>query len=167
MKYFTTIIFLMAGVVFCTAQNDTTIIKNKQMKQAPEELQKLLNDIQQEETQKVSRDAEIEIDGLLIDETKTKNGRDFYDYFFRDWVPPQNAKNYSIFITEKPYRLTTTMIEIRINETLVFQSFLQPRSDIVEILSQQAVARTALYLQNYEEIVKQLEGADQSGSGIF
>ncbi|SEU16990.1 curli production assembly/transport component CsgE [Draconibacterium orientale] len=157
----------MAGVVFCTAQNDTTIIKNKQMKQAPEELQKLLNDIQQEETQKVSRDAEIEIDGLLIDETKTKNGRDFYDYFFRDWVPPQNAKNYSIFITEKPYRLTTTMIEIRINETLVFQSFLQPRSDIVEILSQQAVARTALYLQNYEEIVKQLEGADQSGSGIF
>lgn len=157
----------MAGVVFCTAQNDTTIIKNKQMKQAPEELQKLLNDIQQEETQKVSRDAEIEIDGLLIDETKTKNGRDFYDYFFRDWVPPQNAKNYSIFITEKPYRLTTTMIEIRINETLVFQSFLQPRSDIVEMLAQQAVARTALYLQNYEEIVKQLEGADQSGSGIF
>ena len=59
------------------------------------------------------------------------------------------------------------MIEIRINETLVFQSFLQPRSDIVEMLAQQAVTRTALYLQNYEEIVKQLEGADQSGSGIF
>ncbi len=157
----------MAGVVFCNAQNDTIFIKNKEVKQAPEELQQLLNDIQKEETEKVSRDAEIEIDGLLIDETKTKNGRDFYDYFYRDWQPPQNAKNYSIFITERPYRLTTTMIEIRINETLVFQSFLQPRSDIVEMLSQQAVARTALYLQNYEEIVKQLEGADQSGSGIF
>ena len=157
----------MAGVVFCTAQNDTTSIENKQVKQAPDELRNLLYDIQKEEAEKVSRDAEIEIDGLLIDETKTKNGRDFYDYFFRDWVPPQNAKNYSIFITERPYRLTTTMIEIRINETLVFQSFLQPRGDIVEMLAQQAVARTALYLQNYEEIVKQLEGADQSGSGIF
>ncbi|WP_319480858.1 CsgE family curli-type amyloid fiber assembly protein [uncultured Draconibacterium sp.] len=159
----------LASISFCTAQNDTTTIniKNKVVKQAPEELHQLLNDIQKEETQKVSRDAEIEIDGLLIDETKTKNGRDFYDYFYRDWSPPQNAKNYSIFVTERPYRLTTTMIEIRINETLVFQSFLQPRSDIVEMLAQQAVTRTALYLQNYEEIVKQLEGADQSGSGIF
>ena len=159
----------LASISFCAAQNDTITIniKNKEVKQAPEELQQLLNDIQKEETEKVSRDAEIEIDGLLIDETKTKNGRDFYDYFYRDWLPPQKAKNYSIFVTERPYRLTTTMIEIRINETLVFQSFLQPRSDIVEMLAQQAIARTALYLQNYEEIVKQLEGADQSGSGIF
>ena len=59
------------------------------------------------------------------------------------------------------------MVEIKINETLVFQSFLQPRGDIVEMLAQQAVARTRLYLQNYEAIIKQLEGDDRSGTGIF
>lgn len=157
----------MVCVATSNAQTDTIFNQPDTLQQVPEDLQKLLKQIQEEESENVSRDAEIEIDGLLFDETKTKNGRDFYDYFYRDWQAPLNARNYSIFITEKPYRLTTTMIEIRINETLVFQSFLQPRSDYVEMLAQQAVSRTGLYLQNYEELVKQLEGADQSGSGIF
>ena len=61
----------------------------------------------------------------------------------------------------------TTQIEVRINETLVFQSFLQPRGDIVEQLTHQAVARTQLYLANYEDIKRQLEGDDRSGTGIF
>lgn len=151
---------------FCCAQTDTTKA-SKQIKEAPEDLKELIKEITAEKAKKVSRDADLEIDGLLFDETKTKSGRDFYDLFYRDWEAPANAKNFSIFITEKPYRLTTTQIEIRINETLVFQSFLQPRADIVETLSQQAVARTQLYLQNYEAILKQLEGADQVGSGIF
>ena len=79
----------------------------------------------------------------------------------------QRMRNYSIFISEKPYRLTTTMVEIKINETLVFQSFLQPRNEYVEMLAEQAVARTTIYLQNYEEIIRQLEGDDRSGTGIY
>ena len=104
---------------------------------------------------------------MLFDETKTKSGRDFYDYFYGGWEAPPNASNYSIFISEKPYRLTTTLIEIKINETTVFQSFLQPRGDIVEQLARQAVAQTQMYLANYEELMRQLEGEDQSGTGIF
>jgi curli production assembly/transport component CsgE len=148
------------------AQTDT-IQNKKQLIEAPADLQKLIKEITAEEAKKVSKDAEIEIDGLLFDETKTKSGRDFYDYFYRDWEAPPKARNFSIFISEKPYRLSTTQIEIKINETLVFQSFLQPRGDVVEMLALQAVARTKLYLQNYEEIVKQLEGDDRSGTGIF
>ncbi len=148
------------------AQTDT-IQNKKQLIEAPENLQKLIEEITAEETKKVSKDADIEIDGLLFDETKTKSGKDFYDYFYQGWEAPAKARNYSIFISEKPYRLTTTMVEIKINETLVFQSFLQPRGDIVEMLAQQAVARTKVYLQHYEEIIKQLEGDDRSGSGIF
>ena len=59
------------------------------------------------------------------------------------------------------------MVEIKINETLVFQSFLQPRNEYVEMLAEQAVARTTIYLQNYEEIIRQLEGDDRSGTGIY
>jgi curli production assembly/transport component CsgE len=61
----------------------------------------------------------------------------------------------------------TTLVEIKINETTVFQSFLQPRGDIVEQLALQAVAQTQMYLANYEELMRQLEGDDRSGSGIF
>lgn len=46
-------------------------------------------------------------------------------------------------------------------------SFLQPRANIVEQLAQQAVAQTQMYLSNYEELIRQLEGDDQTGTGIF
>lgn len=169
-RYFIAIQFVLMLIICCSfsthAQTDTTKT-TPTLKEVPTDLKKLMDKIVAEETQKVSRDADVEIDGLLFDETKTKSGRDFYDYFYRDWQAPPKAKNYSIYISEKPYRLTTTQIEIKINETLVFQSFLQPRGDIVEMLAQQAVARTTLYLQNYEAILKQLEGDERSGSGIF
>ncbi len=109
----------------------------------------------------------LEIDGLLIDESKTKTGKEFYDLFYQQWIAPTNIHNYSIIIKEKPYRLSTTMMEISINETIVFQSLLQPRGDIVEGLVQQALGRTHMYLQNYEDIIRDLDGDERSGNGIY
>lgn len=166
MKLLLSILLIPVCFGVCSAQTDS-IKASKQIKEAPDDLKQLLKEITEEKAKKVGKDADLEIDGLLFDETKTKSGRDFYDLFYRDWEAPVNVKNYSIFVSEKPYRLTTTQIQVRINETLVFQSFLQPRGDIVETLAQQAVARTQIYLQNYEAILKQLEGADRAGSGIF
>lgn len=166
MKSILSILLMFICIGFCNAQTDT-IKASKQIKEVPEDLKQLIREITEEKAQKVSRDADLEIDGLIFDETKTKSGREFYDLFYRDWEAPSNAKNYSIFVAEKPYRLSTTQIQVSINETLVFQSFLQPRGDIVETLAQQAVARTQVYLQNYEAILKQLEGDDRAGSGIF
>nr|WP_321356815.1 CsgE family curli-type amyloid fiber assembly protein [uncultured Draconibacterium sp.] len=157
--YFCSLAF--AGVAQTEATQDTL-----QFKEAPEDLKKLIEEISATK-EKVSSDADIEIDGLLFDETKTKSGRDFYDFFYTAWEAPEGARNYFIYISEKPYRLSTTMIEVKINETPVFQSFLQPRNDIVEQLAQQAVARTQIYLANYEELVRQLDGDDRSGTGIF
>jgi curli production assembly/transport component CsgE len=169
MRIFICILFLLTLALTGTAQTDTIQGRRDtlQLKEAPESLKKLIEEIKAKETKKASTDADIEIDGLLFDETKTKSGKDFYDFFYSGWVAPANAKNFSIFIAEKPYRLTTTLIEIKINETTVFQSFLQPRGDIVEQLAQQAVEQTQLYLANYEQLMRQLEGEDQSGSGIF
>lgn len=135
-------------------------------KELPENLKKLIEEITSKK-EKVTKDAEIEIDGLIFDETKTKSGKDFYDYFFSGWSAPVNVHDYSIYVLEKPYRLTTTLIEIRINDATVFQAFLQPRGDIVEELAKQAIAQTRMYLANYEQIMQQLSGKDQSGSGIY
>jgi curli production assembly/transport component CsgE len=146
--------------------NDTLLKDTTQLKEAPESLQKMIGEITKQQEQ-VSKDAELELDGMLFDETKTKSGKDFYDYFYSMWEAPPGARNFSIFITEKPYRLTTTQIEIKINETLVFQSFLQPRADIVEQLAEYAVAQTQMYLANYEELMRQMEGEDQAGTGIY
>lgn len=168
MKYLFIIIIFTAFTFFCTAQTDSTGQERDtiHLKEAPESLQKLLEEVTASINQ-TSKNTDIEIDGMLFDETKTKSGRDFFDFFFSQWEAPPEAKNFSIFITENPFRLTTTQIEIKINEITVFQSFLQPRADIVEQLAEYAVAQTQLYLANYEELMRQLEGEDRAGSGIF
>ncbi|WP_299579821.1 CsgE family curli-type amyloid fiber assembly protein [uncultured Sunxiuqinia sp.] len=134
---------------------------------APKVLQELLEKITQKATEETEIEIEIEIDGLLVDNTKTKIGRDFYDLFYANWEPPVNAKNYTITILEKPFRLTSTLIVVSINENVVYQAILQPRQEIVEQLSEQAAAVTFNYLKNYEEIMRQLNGEDQAGTGIF
>jgi len=180
------VLFVIFFFLFATnaiAQVDTTSMKHnkidslsnykipgdtsKVIKDAPEVLKDLFENIIKEETRKFNKGYDLEIDGLIIDQTKTKSGREFYDYFFRDWEPPKGASNYTIYIEEKPFRLNTTFIEILINETLIYQSFLQPRSEFLENLAQESIATTQMYLANYEELLRQLGGNDVKGTGIF
>ena len=165
MKFFGSIALVLVALTGF-AQTDSVRVTDG-ARTAPESLHKLVEELNATKAESVSQDADIEIDGLLFDETKTKTGRDFYDIFYSIWEAPLSSKNYSIFINEKPYRVSTTRIEVKINETLVFQSFLQPRGDIVELLAEQAVSRTYLYLKNYEDIIRQLDGEDRAGSGIY
>lgn len=114
-----------------------------------------------------SSEVEIEIDGFLVDDTKTKAGREFYDLFYAGWEAPKSAKNYSITVTEKPFRLTSTLIVVSINDDIVYQDILQPREDLIESQAEDAVSITLDYLTNYDEIMKQLNGEDLGGSGIY
>jgi curli production assembly/transport component CsgE len=135
------------------------------IKPVPESLKKLFEQVIKQPSK--SYDYEIEIDGLLVDDTKTKTGKDFYDLFYNRWEAPKGAKNYTITVSEKPFRLTATLIVVLINDNPVYQSILQPRQDIVEGLSEDAILTTQSYLANYEEIMKQLNGDDMTGSGIY
>lgn len=163
MRSLSVLIFLLMMAYKVSAQTDTT----KVVKEAPEELKNLLDNIIEQATQKVRADASLEIDGLLIDETKTKSGRDFFDFFYRDWEAPEGAKNYSIFVVERPFRANQTLIEVLINETLVYQSYLQPRLDYIEEIADNSIAITQMYLARYEELIRELDGDDRRGSGIF
>lgn len=117
---------------------------------------------------KGSNENMLEIDGLIVDETKTKGGRDFYDYFFNNWEEPLGASNYSITIKEMPFRMSTTQIQVLVNnEYVVYQSPLQQRYDIVIEMSKMAIGRLKGFLANYDRIVKDLGGSDQQGNGIY
>ncbi len=107
------------------------------------------------------------IDGLIIDETESKIGHDFYDKFFSNWTPPKNAKNYTITISEKPLPRLGTQITIEINDTPIFKRFVQPRYEIVQQMALQGVSITYSYLENYARVQKELGGEDMQGTGIF
>lgn len=134
--------------------------------EAPQDLKKLMQDIEAEKNQD-ARSFELEIDGLVVDETVTKAGRDFYQIFYSEWEPPSNAQNFTINISEKPARGLASILMIEINENLVIETPIQPRYDLVESMAQQAVQICFEYLLNYEQIQDQLSGEDLSGSGIF
>ena len=134
-------------------------------KPVPETLKKLFDQVINQPQK--STEPEIEIDGLLVDDTKTKTGKDFYDFFYGSWEAPAGSKNFTITISEKPFRLSSTLIVVSINETPVYQSVLQPRQDVIEGISQDAISTTQSYLANYEELMRQLNGDDMAGSGIF
>lgn len=148
-------------------KNDSAAIKRLQSKTKPmpPSFKKLLESVIKK-TQK-SNAGELEIDGLLVDDTKTKTGKDFYDIFYSRWEPPKEAKNYTITISEKPFRLSLTIIIVFINENSVYQAFLQPRLDVIEAISEEAIQNAQNYLAYYEDIMKQLNGEDMSGTGIF
>lgn len=124
-------------------------------------LKKIVNGIKNTEKNNLG------INGLIVDETESKIGHDFYDAFFSDWQAPKTMTDYTITISEKPLPRLGTQITILINDNPVFKSFVQPRFEIIEELARQGAATAYSYLENYTEIQKQLQGEDLKGTGIY
>lgn len=114
----------------------------------------------------VSNDA-IEIDGLILDETRSKIGRDFYETFYNRWTPPMGAKDFSIIIKELPPRGIGARVSIHVNDNLVLFRFLQPRGEVVEQEANISISYVKRYLMQNENIKQDMESGDQLGSGIF
>jgi curli production assembly/transport component CsgE len=146
-----------------TLPPDTTHIDSTNIKTSIF-LRNLIEDIEDEAG---SEPVDLEIDGLIVDETVTKSGRDFYQVFYSLWEPPPNASNFTIRISEKPARGIATVVMIDINDVRIIETPLQPRYDILEAIAEQATRSIYNYLLNYEQIQQQLSGDDLSGSGIF
>jgi len=105
--------------------------------------------------------------GLIVDETQTKLGHDFYEIFYANWQPPEVSVAYTIVISEKPVPRSGTQVSITINDVNVFDNFLQPKYDAIEEVALYAVEYTGNYLSNFEAIQQDLQGNDMVGSGIF
>lgn len=135
---------------------------------AEEKIINLIAEIKEEQaaqTEKAEEELMQEITGLIIEETMTKIGYEFYEYFFLQWKPPQTElKNYNILISEKASPMWGSLVEVKIGETIVWSRMLRPRSEEIEESAQQALEATKEYLQNYEKY--QIKTIDLMGNGI-
>jgi len=93
----------------------------------------------------------MEVDGMILDETITKMGRDFYNIFYQYWQQPPEAYNFTIKISEQPAPTLGTMVSVKVNDTRTFHARLQPRYDFIEEASKQAVRISYNYLKNNKE----------------
>jgi curli production assembly/transport component CsgE len=106
--------------------------------------------------QKLKSSADLEIDGLIVDETVTKTGRTFYDIFHMQWEAPIGVKNFSITIKEKPARGNFSLLSVEVNEESIFEYQLQPRYEMIEEAANYVVSLVYDYLVN-DQLTKQLE----------
>jgi curli production assembly/transport component CsgE len=153
---------LFAAFISLPSVNQKDTLK---VQPAPASLKKMIEEVVSNKVK--PQEYLIEIDGLLVDDSKTRAGKEFYDLFYNGFVAPQNARNYTITVSEKPFRLNTTQIVVMINDNPVYQNILQPRQEIIETMCEEAIATTQEYLTYYEDIMKQLNGEDMTGSGIY
>ncbi len=97
--------------------------------------------------QEQERQILLELDGMIHDDTRSKIGRDFFDVFYSEWQPPDNARNYAVRINELPAPNMGTTIIIKVNHTEIFNMRLQPRYDFIEEVARVAARRTYQYVQ--------------------
>ncbi len=100
----------------------------------------------------------LEVDGLVIDETLTKSGQDFYGLFYQFWQPPFGASDYSLLLEESPWRGRQTVIKVSVDDQLVYQQILQTRYDALEEMAEQAVGIASQVLQQRMQAEQSQDG---------
>ncbi len=100
----------------------------------------------------------VEIDGLVLQKTLTKSGRDFYRYFYNEYYNRQILAPSNILIKEVPGRRRNTLITVEVGDQLVWQFFAQPRRDFLVDMANVALQRTLGHLnrlkQQNEEFIR-------------
>ncbi|UOQ71670.1 curli production assembly/transport protein CsgE [Hymenobacter cellulosilyticus] len=87
-----------------------------------------------------------EIEGLVMDQTITKVGHDFYDAFYSIWEAPADAGDFTILIQEKPARGTSTLISVTVNDSELLELPLQPKPEVIEETASYAFEVTTQFL---------------------
>ncbi len=116
--------------------------------------------------QYIRSSADLEIDGLIVDKTITKIGRDFYEVFQRGWEAPPGARNFTILIEELPSRGNISVVSLSVNEDKLFEQPLQPRYDTIEEVATYMVGVVYEYLMN-DQLNKQLEAEDKKAYEVY
>ncbi|RYF69352.1 MAG: hypothetical protein EOO39_17735 [Cytophagaceae bacterium] len=131
---------------------------------------------------------------LLLDNTRSKVGRDFYEIFYRAFneaapvlvaqPPLANPNDTAKVVVEKSLEFeldlflitidelpansgTGSIISVTINDELVFQQFIQNRLDTIEEFALLTAQGVRQYVDTYAETQRQLGTEDQRGTGMY
>lgn len=98
-----------------------------------------------------------ESSGLVVDQTITKIGHDFYDQFFSRWEAPPGNDDFTIIINERPSRGNNAIVALTVNDNELLEFPLQAKYDLIEEAAQQAIEIASGFLQEAQNLSRQLE----------
>lgn len=89
--------------------------------------------------------------GLVVENTLTKAGRDFYKYFYSEYYNRQIQTKKNIIIEEVPGKFRSTRISVKIDDQLLWQFFAQPKKSFLQKMANTALDRCIAYLQQLQQ----------------
>jgi hypothetical protein len=99
---------------------------------------------------KSSTEDGVILKGIVVEDTKTKPGRDFYTMFYATYVANNiNGKNI-VSIKELLAIGSNTKIEVKVGETVVFEFFVRPRQEYLKSMTDAAIRRVHLHFQQLD-----------------
>lgn len=169
----TTGLFLAGTMGTIAQQNTVSSSQDTSNNEVPPALKKLVeqyeeqvkSDTTSQENDPAERD--FVLNNLVMDETLSKMGRDFYNFFYDNWDPPETEQSFTIYIREMPSPGMGNMIQVKINYDEIFRQRISPKQEYIKQLARMAVKQSENYIANYEEIQQQLGGEDMEGTGIY
>ncbi|MBQ0768986.1 MAG: hypothetical protein KBT58_06815 [Bizionia sp.] len=87
------------------------------------------------------------LEGLVLQKTLTKPGRDFYRYFYSEYYNKQIKSEKNIIIEEVPGQRRSTRISVKVDGQLVWQFFSRPKKEFLKEMASTALNRCTAYLQ--------------------
>jgi len=94
---------------------------------------------------------EIFLQGLVIQKTLTKSGRDFHRYFYSEYFNKQVRTEKHIVIKEVPGQRRSTRITVEVDGRLVWQFFTRPKKEFLQQMANTALNRSIRYLQQLQQ----------------
>lgn len=89
--------------------------------------------------------------GIVTEDTRTKPGRDFYKMFYSDYLLKSIKGERVVKISEQFSLGSNTIVSIHIDNQLVYQFNVQPRTDYLMQQSNQAILAVSNYFQRLEQ----------------
>ncbi|WP_224484875.1 curli production assembly/transport protein CsgE [Robertkochia aurantiaca] len=89
----------------------------------------------------------VTLRGVVVEDTKTKPGSDFYQMFYSSYLANNVNGERIIRVVEKLAMGRSTKIQIWAEQDLIFEFFVNPREEYLKQMSEQAIFRVRRYFQ--------------------
>ena len=89
--------------------------------------------------------------GVVTNDTKTKAGKDFYDFFYYEYREKNINANKIVTVSEELSFARNTKILISIDNVVVYEFLAKPDEEFLVLVAKDSVNATFLYLKNLEK----------------
>jgi len=133
--------------------------KSQRLKKFRKAFQSLVSSDESETSENSTPSYEgLGLGGLILDETRSKMGSNFYSVFYKHWEDPKDVQNFTITVSEQPMPSRGTLVQVEIDNQLVFKNRLEPRYYKTEQAAKRAVKICQRRLQRIAAMENELAG---------